>query len=68
MGGDRRRAAHVAYATAEAGARLVHVSSDAVHAGRPEPYADDEIRCPVHVADLAAVVLDLVDSRYAGAR
>ncbi|MGK5523070.1 sugar nucleotide-binding protein, partial [Micromonospora sp. URMC 107] len=111
---------------AEAGARLVHLSSDALHAGRPEPYADDEppspvfaygaakaaaetavraidpgaalvrtslivgdersnqirlcldalagraalytddIRCPVHVADLAAAVLDLVDSRYAG--
>ncbi|MFG3699260.1 SDR family oxidoreductase [Micromonospora sp. NPDC047620] len=119
-------AAHVAYAAAEAGARLVHLSSDALHAGRPEPYADDEppspvfpygaakaaaetavraidpgaalvrtslivgderskqirlcldalagraalftdeIRCPVDVTDLAAAVLDLVDSRYAG--
>lgn len=26
----------------------------------------DQVRCPVHVADLAAVVLGLVDSRYAG--
>ena len=119
-------AAHVAYASAEAGARLVHLSSDALHAGRPEPYADDEppspvfaygaakaaaetavraidpgaalvrtslivgderskqirlcldalagratlftdeLRCPVHVADLAAAVLALVHSRYAG--
>ncbi|WP_433392726.1 SDR family oxidoreductase [Micromonospora sp. KLBMP9576] len=119
-------AAHVAYASAEAGARLVHVSSDAVHAGRPEPYADDdepepvfaygaakaaaetavraidpgaalvrtslivgderskqirlcldalagratlftdELRCPVHVADLAAAVLHLACHRYAG--
>ncbi|MEU6078741.1 sugar nucleotide-binding protein [Micromonospora sp. NPDC047074] len=119
-------AAHVACAAVEAGARLVHVSSDAVHAGRPEPYADDEvpspvfaygaakaaaetavravdpgaalvrtslivgdersnqirlcldalagaatlftdqIRCPVHVADLAGAVLDLAGTRYAG--
>ena len=35
-------AAHVAVAAAEVGARLVHVSSDALHAGRPEPYADDD--------------------------
>ncbi|MEH1102345.1 sugar nucleotide-binding protein [Micromonospora sp. CPCC 205561] len=119
-------AANVAYAAAEAGARLVHLSSDAVHAGRPEPYGDDEapepvfaygaakaaaetavraidpgaalvrtslivgderskqirlcldalaggatlytdeVRCPVHVADLAGAVLDLVGNQYAG--
>ncbi|MFF3866605.1 SDR family oxidoreductase [Micromonospora sp. NPDC001898] len=119
-------AAHVAYAAAEAGARLVHLSSDALHAGRPEPYADDEvpapvfpygaakaaaetavravdpqaalvrtslivgdersrqirlcldalagraslftdeIRCPVDVVDLAAAVLELVESEHAG--
>ncbi|MGW2621617.1 SDR family oxidoreductase [Micromonospora taraxaci] len=41
-------AAHVALAAAEAGARLVHVSSDALHAGRPTPYADDEPPTPVH--------------------
>jgi dTDP-4-dehydrorhamnose reductase len=40
-------AAHVAYAAAEVGARLVHISSDALHAGRPEPYADDEPPAPV---------------------
>ncbi|MEU7999021.1 sugar nucleotide-binding protein [Micromonospora sp. NPDC049060] len=118
-------AAHVAYAAAEAGARLVHVSSDAVHAGRPEPYADDEppspifpygaakaaaetavrvldpgaalvrtslivgegskqiqlchdalagraslftdeLRCPIDVTDLAAAVLELLRTDYAG--
>jgi dTDP-4-dehydrorhamnose reductase len=41
-------AAHVAYAAAEVGARLVHISSDALHAGRPEPYADDEPPTPVY--------------------
>ncbi|MET7710139.1 sugar nucleotide-binding protein [Micromonospora sp. NPDC005413] len=41
-------AAHVAVAAAEVGARLVHVSSDALHAGRPTPYADDEPPSPVH--------------------
>ncbi|WBB69704.1 sugar nucleotide-binding protein [Micromonospora sp. WMMD812] len=40
-------AAHVAYAAAEAGARLVHISSDALHGGRPEPYRDDEPPTPV---------------------
>ncbi|RLK22268.1 dTDP-4-dehydrorhamnose reductase [Micromonospora sp. M71_S20] len=118
-------AAHVAYAAAEAGARLVHVSSDAVHAGRPEPYGDDEppspvfpygaakaaaetavrvldpgaalvrtslivgegskqiqlcrdalagraslftdeLRCPIDVTDLAAAVLELLGTDYAG--
>ncbi|MET8307982.1 sugar nucleotide-binding protein [Micromonospora sp. NPDC005173] len=118
-------AAYVAVAAAEMGARLVHVSSDALHAGRPEPYADDDpptpvnaygaakaaaetavravdpgaalvrtslilgegskqiqlsrdalagratlftdqIRCPVDVTDLAAALLELVDSAYAG--
>jgi dTDP-4-dehydrorhamnose reductase len=121
-------AAYLANATTETGARLVHVSSDALHAGRPEPYADDaapspilpygaakaaaetavkvldpgaaivrtsliigderskqvrmcldlltgrvtgalfrdEIRCPIAVEDLAAALLELVDSRFAG--
>lgn len=40
-------AAHVAYAAAEAGARLVHLSSDALHAGRRQPYADDDLPSPV---------------------
>ncbi|MDM4718493.1 sugar nucleotide-binding protein [Micromonospora sp. WMMA1363] len=118
-------AAHVAYAAAEVGARLVHLSSDALHAGRPSPYPDDEpptpvfaygaakaaaetavraidpgavlvrtslivgegskqvqlcrdalagrvalftdqVRCPVDVVDLAAAVLELVDSQVSG--
>ncbi|MEU3454425.1 sugar nucleotide-binding protein [Micromonospora sp. NPDC006766] len=41
-------AAHVAYAAAEVGARLVHLSSDALHAGRPAPYLDDEAPTPVY--------------------
>ena len=40
-------AAYLAHATAETGARLVHVSSDALHAGRPEPYADDAAPSPI---------------------
>ncbi|SCG75707.1 sugar nucleotide-binding protein [Micromonospora inositola] len=40
-------AAHVAYAAAEVGARLVHLSSDALHAGRPTPYPDDEPPTPI---------------------
>ncbi|MET8911556.1 sugar nucleotide-binding protein [Micromonospora sp. NPDC004551] len=118
-------AAHIAVAAAEVGARLVHLSSDALHAGRPTPYADDdvptpvhpygaakaaaetavravdpgallvrtslivgegskqiqlcrdalagravlftdELRCPIHVADLAAAVLELVPGGHAG--
>ena len=38
---------YVALAAADAGARLVHLSSDAVHGGRPEPYLDDEAPSPV---------------------
>jgi dTDP-4-dehydrorhamnose reductase len=121
-------AAHVAAAATECGARLVHLSSDAVHGGRFQPYADDEpptpvfpygaakaaaetavriidptaalvrtsliigderskqvklcldllsgrmsgalfadeVRCPVAVEDLAAAVLELVGSDFAG--
>jgi dTDP-4-dehydrorhamnose reductase len=40
-------AGSVAAAAAGTGARLVHVSSDAVHGGRLEPYADDEPPSPV---------------------
>ncbi|EEP74528.1 epimerase moeS5 [Micromonospora sp. ATCC 39149] len=40
-------AARVACAAVEAGARLVHLSSDALHAGRPQPYADDDAPTPV---------------------
>jgi dTDP-4-dehydrorhamnose reductase len=42
-------AASVALAAAQAGARLVHLSSDALHAGRPCPYADHETPTPVHL-------------------
>lgn len=118
-------AANIAVAAAEVGARLVHLSSDALHGGRPAPYRDDdvptpvhaygaakaaaetavravdpgallvrtslivgegskqiqlcrdalagravlftdEVRCPIDVADLAAAVLELVPSDYAG--
>lgn len=41
-------AAHVALAAADVGARLVHVSTDALHAGRPTPYLDDDEPTPVH--------------------
>ncbi|SCF31659.1 SDR family oxidoreductase [Micromonospora mirobrigensis] len=41
-------AAHVAYAAAQVGARLVHLSSDALHAGRPTPYRDDDVPTPIH--------------------
>ncbi|WP_405434032.1 SDR family oxidoreductase [Micromonospora sp. NBC_00617] len=41
-------AAYVALAAAEVGARLVHLSSDALHGGRPTPYADDDPPSPVN--------------------
>ncbi|MEU8262782.1 sugar nucleotide-binding protein [Micromonospora sp. NPDC048999] len=39
-------AANIAYAAAEVGARLVHLSSDALHGGRPAPYLDDDAPTP----------------------
>ena len=39
--------AHVALAAARVGARLVHLSTDAVHGGRPEPYGDDAPPSPI---------------------
>jgi dTDP-4-dehydrorhamnose reductase len=42
-------AANVALAAAAVGARLVHISSDALHAGRPTPYLDDDEPTPVHM-------------------
>lgn len=42
-------AANVALAAAASGARLVHISTDALHAGRPEPYLDAEPPSPVHL-------------------
>jgi dTDP-4-dehydrorhamnose reductase len=41
-------AAHVALAARENDARLVHLSTDALHAGRPTPYLDDDEPTPVH--------------------
>ncbi|MCX5069814.1 sugar nucleotide-binding protein [Micromonospora lupini] len=41
-------AAHVALAAGEVGARLVHLSSDALHGGRPTPYADDDRPSPIN--------------------
>lgn len=121
-------AAHIAAAAAELGARLVHVSSDALFSGRNSPYDEDavpdpitpygaakaaaetavaaiaptaviartslilgggdsptetlvhaiasgdrtgalfpdNIRCPIHVTDLAAAVLELMASDHSG--
>lgn len=42
-------AANVALAAAAAGARLVHLSTDALHAGRPTPYGDADPPSPVHM-------------------
>ncbi|WP_088979682.1 SDR family oxidoreductase [Micromonospora coxensis] len=41
-------AGHVAAAAVEVGARLVHLSSDALHGGRATPYRDDEPPTPVY--------------------
>jgi dTDP-4-dehydrorhamnose reductase len=41
-------AGHVAAAAAAAGVRLVHVSSDVVHGGRPDPYTEADDPSPVH--------------------
>jgi dTDP-4-dehydrorhamnose reductase len=40
-------AGHVAVWSARVGARLVHVSTDALHSGRPTPYLDSEPPSPV---------------------
>lgn len=41
-------AAHVAAAAARCGARLVHVSSDAIFKGRPAPYTEADLPEPVY--------------------
>ncbi|ALV38007.1 sugar nucleotide-binding protein [Streptomyces sp. CdTB01] len=65
----------VVAAAARHGCRLVHLSSDAVFSGAHSPYDEtcldgvlftDDIRCPVHVEDLAAAVLELAVSDEAG--
>jgi dTDP-4-dehydrorhamnose reductase len=40
-------AASVALAARQVGARLVHLSSDVVHGGRPEPYPDGAVPTPI---------------------
>lgn len=40
--------ANVAVAAARTGARLVHLSTDVVFAGRSDPYTEDDIPDPVH--------------------
>jgi dTDP-4-dehydrorhamnose reductase len=42
-------AAHVAVAATAVGARLVHMSTDALHGGRRAPYRDADPPTPVHV-------------------
>ncbi|MFI5937116.1 SDR family oxidoreductase [Actinoplanes sp. NPDC051494] len=42
-------AAIVALATAAVGGLLVHISTDAVHAGRPTPYVDHDTPTPVNM-------------------
>jgi dTDP-4-dehydrorhamnose reductase len=41
-------AANVALAAARTGARMIHLSTDAVHSGRPTPYLDGDPPTPVH--------------------
>jgi dTDP-4-dehydrorhamnose reductase len=52
-------AAHVARAASVAGARLVHVSSDAVHAGRAEPYDETVPPRPVHLYGAAKAAAEV---------
>jgi dTDP-4-dehydrorhamnose reductase len=52
-------AAHVAVAAARTGVRLVHVSTDAVHAGRPEPYDEAVAPRPVHLYGAAKAAAEL---------
>lgn len=40
---------HVAVAAAAAGARLIHMSTDAVHWGRPSPYTEEDEPSPIHL-------------------
>jgi len=53
-------AAHVAAAATACGARLVHVSSDAVHSGRPEPYTEDDPPSPVYPYGAAKAAAETV--------
>jgi dTDP-4-dehydrorhamnose reductase len=53
---------HVAEAAAERGSRLVHISTDALFAGRPDPYRESDPPDPIteygrHKADAEAAVI-----------
>ena len=52
-------AAHVAVAARAAGSRLVHVSSDAIFAGRPSPYVEDDVPSPVYPYGAAKAAAEL---------
>jgi dTDP-4-dehydrorhamnose reductase len=52
-------AVHVATSSADIGARLVHVSSDAVHSGRPEPLTEDALPDPVYPYGAAKAAAEL---------
>ena len=56
-------AVNVARAAAETGARLVHVSSDAVHGGRPERYTEADDPAPVNPYGAAKAAAELGDRR-----
>jgi dTDP-4-dehydrorhamnose reductase len=59
-------AAHVALAAA--GARLVQVSTDALHGGRDTPYLDDEPPTPVHGLDPDSIPVSTIAQGGLGAR
>jgi len=52
-------AANVAVAARAAGARLVHMSSDAIFAGRPSPYVEDDEPSPVYPYGAAKAAAEL---------
>ncbi|GHJ48562.1 dTDP-4-dehydrorhamnose reductase [Catellatospora sp. TT07R-123] len=53
-------AAHVAAAAARTGSRLVHVSSDAVYGGRPQPYTEADPPSPVYPYGAAKAAAETV--------
>jgi dTDP-4-dehydrorhamnose reductase len=58
-------AALVARAAAAQGARLVHMSSDAVHSGRPEPYTEADDPSPVYLYGAAKAAAETAVSAVA---
>lgn len=57
--------AAVAAAAADVGARLVHLSSDALFAGRPAPYTEDDGPDPVHEYGRAKAAAEVVVRSHA---